>query len=946
MEQYRTNGWIDYNNKDYELFKRTPCKGCLEATRNLTHYDHKRQTDRTRNAKRREEIGHFHCDILFLSGKDKYVSALLMVDEKTRYAHIRFQETKEFTSEAAIEAYAELLTCVKNYGHTIKSIRWDGEMAIWSAPFGKWLTEHNIKRDRNTSSEQNLAEMRIRRVRDKAQRALWDKNLPLDPFEHHAYRNALMLTNLQTAEPLMGRTPFQEYEHKNPARALMRTRPFGIIAYYLPPNKTKHDKAQPYVYVGLDRLSSANYFLYNPKTDRITTTNAAKFLDTILHKDWWHNLQDGQDLNYSAGEYHELEDEDENLNFDNQEDEILLTPVTSDNEDSTNENSDTSEDEANEPEPIPIRRSTRTRKAPQRYIEINYIAKTNKIEIIKETKRHPTLLKETYPSKIYIHIPKNRREMLKSPYKEEFIQAEKIEIDTIQRHETIKFVKQDQTKHKLKTRMVYDVKANEKGEVLKFKARLVALGYDMRRNEYEETYAPVARWTTLLILIILGWYNKMEIRLLDFKGAYLHTKRPENIPVYLADIPGITTPPDRMIFLNKGLYGTLDAGNLWRETVEKLLKRKGYTQAKNDPCLFYKKRRTKGNTYTTYIATWVDDLLIVSDDPETENIRKDFEKDKFEISHFDKINQYLGVRVKYDKKTDELTLDQVEYIKEIIEKANMKDSNPKDTPMTKPVPSRQDTPMGKLEKLNEEKDTISQSEYEKRAKEIRQEEAEMKNVPYRSILGMLSHLTRMTRPDIQFATFYHARYQNKPGRTHWKTIKRIVRYIKRTINLILKANRNLPQLQIFTDSDHGGDPDNGKSTTGIIILMYGIPILAKSGIQRINAKSSTNAEIIALCDTVEEVVWIKNLLTELEAIKEKPTILVDNQPAIDTVKHNKICKGNKHIANRYYFVKDNYKQKQIDIKHIATNENIADIMTKPLTKTQFEYLRNKFMHTA
>ena len=80
-------------------------------------------------------------------------------------------------------------------------------------------------------------------------------------------------------------------------------------------------------------------------------------------------------------------------------------------------------------------------------------------------------------------------------------------------------------------------------------------------------------------------------------------------------------------------------------------------------------------------------------------------------------------------------------------------------------------------------------------------------------------------------------------------------------------------------------------------------------------------------------------MREREREKER-----DNQPAIDTVKHNKICKGNKHIANRYYFVKDNYKQKQIDINHIATKENIADIMTKPLTKTQFEYLRDKFMH--
>ena len=98
--------------------------------------------------------------------------------------------------------------------------------------------------DDGSGSEQNLAEMRIRRVRDKATRAIFDKNLPLDPFEHYAYRNALILTNLQTTAPLMGRTPYQEYDNKNPARALNRIRPFGTIAYYLPPNKTKHDKAK------------------------------------------------------------------------------------------------------------------------------------------------------------------------------------------------------------------------------------------------------------------------------------------------------------------------------------------------------------------------------------------------------------------------------------------------------------------------------------------------------------------------------------------------------------------------------------------------------------------------------------------------------------------------------------------------------------------------------
>ena len=76
--------------------------------------------------------------------------------------------------------------------------------------------------------------------------------------------------------------------------------------------------------------------------------------------------------------------------------------------------------------------------------------------------------------------------MLKSEYREEFLIAEAIELETVTQQETVTFVDEDRKKHKLKTRMVYDVKSDENGNVLKFKARLVALGYDQRRNEYEE----------------------------------------------------------------------------------------------------------------------------------------------------------------------------------------------------------------------------------------------------------------------------------------------------------------------------------------------------------------------------------------------------------------------------------------------------------------------------
>ena len=151
--------------------------------------------------------------------------------------------------------------------------------------------------------------------------------------------------------------------------------------------------------------------------------------------------------------------------------------------------------------------------------------------------------------------------------------------------------------------------------------------------------------------------------------------------------------------------------------------------------------------------------------------------------------------------------------------------------------------------------------------------------------------------------------------------------------------------EMYCDSDFGGDPDEMKSTTGIIARMYGIPILVKSKIQRMNAKSSTNAEIIALCDAVEELVYIVNLLREL-GVEVDPVIQVDNQPAIDTMKNQKLVKGNKHIMLRYYFVKDYVKKGMVKLKYVPSEDNLADILTKPMKKTSFRRLRDRLMQEA
>merc|ERR1712146_232829 len=170
----------------------------------------------------------------------------------------------------------------------------------------------------------------------------------------------------------------------------------------------------------------------------------------------------------------------------------------------------------------------------RRNVKISIIGNTIKVEkkeTEKEKKSHKTLIKGKYPKAYEIRIPKNRREMLKSEYKEEFLIAEKIELRTVQEHGTIKFVEEKKNAHKLKTRMVYDIKSDENGKVIKFKARLVALGDDQRKNEYHETFAPVARVTTIMILLVFGWTNQMDIKLQILK-AHIYMRKDRMIHRY------------------------------------------------------------------------------------------------------------------------------------------------------------------------------------------------------------------------------------------------------------------------------------------------------------------------------------------------------------------------------------------------------------------------------
>lgn len=184
---------------------------------------------------------------------------------------------------------------------------------------------------------------------------------------------------------------------------------------------------------------------------------------------------------------------------------------------------------------------------------------------------------------------------------------------------------------------------------------------------------------------------------------------------------------------------------------------------------------------------------------------------------------------------------------------------------------------------------------------------------------------------------------HQPTETHWSTVKRLLRYLKHTIHhgLFLKHNQPL-HLSAFSDADWAGNKDDRTSTTAYIIYLGGNAISWCSRKQKSVARSSTEAEYRALASTAAEVLWLKNLLGELGvSLPRCPTIYCDNIGAtylsVNPIFHSKM----KHIEIDYHFVRDHVTKGNFGVSYISTKDQLADILTKPLSRQLFTTLRNK-----
>ena len=520
------------------------------------------------------------------------------------------------------------------------------------------------------------------------------------------------------------------------------------------------------------------------------------------------------------------------------------------------------------------------------------------------------------PDVMYMH------QAMKQADKGEFIKAMQKEVDDQSRNGNFSIVER-KTIPKDKTilsavwqmRRKRDIKTRE---IKKYKARLNIDGSKMTKGkDYDDTYAPVATWRTIRLILSLAAAHNWHTRQLDYVLAF--PQAPVERELYMEIPKGFKinegNPEDYLLKIHRNIYGQKQAGRVWNQyLVDKLTNEIGFKQSKIDECLFY-----KGNVL---YALYTDDSILAGPDKgEVDEIIKLMEKANLNITDEGNVEDFLGVNI--DRRSDgTVKLSQPHLIKQILH----------DLKMDKQPLKMKDTPAASSKILckHGDSDRFDNSFH------------------YRSIIGKLNYLEKCTRPDIAYATHQCARFTENPRVEHGQAVRWIARYLKGTINegIIMTPIKD-EDLRSYVDADfsgnwskdEAGDRDSARSRHGYVIMYHGCPLLWKSQLQTEIALSSTESEYIGLSSGLREVIPIMRTLAEMKEYgipignvnsNVYCRVFEDNSGALEMAKVHKYRPRTKHMNVKYHHFRDYVARGEVTLHAIGTDRQPADMLTKPL----------------
>ncbi|KAK3137468.1 hypothetical protein QOZ80_5BG0452680 [Eleusine coracana subsp. coracana] len=845
---------------------------------------------------------------------------LLLVDDLSRYMWVMVLGSKGEAADAIRRAQA---AAEAECGRKLRVLRTDNGGEFTAAEFAAYCAEEGIQRHYSApySPQQNgVVERRNQTVVGMARALLKQRRMPA-VFWGEAVVTAVYILNRSPTKALDGKTPYEAWHGRKPTVFHLRT--FGCLAFA---KELGHigkldDRSTPGVFIGYAEGSKA-YRILDPKTQCVRTARDVVF-DEGQGWAWDKAVDDGSTPTYDFTiEYVHFEGaggagSSPSPSVPEPPPTPALTTAT--------RSSSTLPQPASPRTPAPTATPSGTSTPTQAHVE------QSPVEFATPLSRDEERIDAYYDSEPLRYrtmedilgdqpVPGPALRDLKAQLHlacddgepRSFAEAERdgawraamqSEMDAVAENRTWEVADLPHGQRAITLKWVFKLKRDEAGAIVKHKARLVARGFVQQEGiDFDDAFAPVARMESVRLLLALAAQEGWCVHHMDVKSAFLNGDLKEE--VYVHQPPGFVIPgkEDKVLRLRKALYGLRQAPRAWNAKLDSTLKGMGFEQSPHEAAIY--RRGNGGNALL--VGVYVDDLVITgTKDAEVAAFKEDM-KATFQMSDLGPLSFYLGIEVHQDDSG--ITLRQTAYAKRIVELAGLTDCNPALTPM-------------------EEKLKLSRHSTAK----------EVDATQYRCLVGSLRYLAH-TRPDLAFSVGYVSRFMQRPTTEHQQAVKRIIRYVAGTLDhgIYYPRCRGEAHFIGYSDSDHAGDIDTSKSTSGILFFLGKCLVSWQSVKQPVVAMSSCEAEYVAASTASTQALWLARLLGDLlgrdtEAVE----LRVDSMSALALAKNPVFHERSRHIRVRYHLIRDYLKEGSIKASYINTNDQLADLLTKPLGRIKF-----------